>query len=300
MRRRAADGAEFAELAACGRRGEADELALVLLAEGLDPEIRRVAGAFVVGVPVEQVPRARSVLDAVAGERSEAVGGPEPPPLPGVRSRMGLHAGLVLLAVFGATGPWREGAWPFARGAADSGRILAGELERCVTALTLHADLLHVLGNAAALAILGSALARLRGTGTALLLLVAAGGLGNLATALLHGPGHRSVGASTAVFASVGALGALAVGRRRRAGLGRRLALVPVAAGVAILAMLGMAPGTDLAAHALGFACGVGLGGLLAAGRRPVPHGLDALAGGLAVAVVMVAWAVALLRPGGA
>lgn len=290
-------GAEFCEVATCERRGEADELALALLAEGLDPEIRRVEGVFRVGVPGAQAPRAREVVASVARERREAALPREPPAPTTGSSRIGLYAGLVLLIGFGVTGPWREGTRPFARGAADAARILSGELERCLTALTLHADLLHVLGNAAALGIFATALGRLRGPGTALLLLVVAGGLGNLATALLHGPDHRSVGASTAVFASVGALGALAVGRRRRAGLGRRLSLVPAAAGLAILAMLGMAPGTDLAAHGFGFLAGAGLGALLgAAGDRPAPRRVDALAGALALFLLGAAWALALLR----
>ena len=61
--------------------------------------------------------------------------------------------GLVLLLFYSITVQWLPALSWFARGAADAERILHGELWRTVTALTLHADVAHVLSNAVAAAI---------------------------------------------------------------------------------------------------------------------------------------------------
>src|SRR5229473_2344802 len=58
--------------------------------------------------------------------------------------------GLLLLWSFTVTGTPAAGSPWFERGAAAAGRILAGEPWRAVTALTLHADVVHVVGNAVA------------------------------------------------------------------------------------------------------------------------------------------------------
>ena len=82
--------------------------------------------------------------------------------------------------------------------------MLAGEWWRAVTALTLHADLAHVLANAVAIAIFLGAVARRLGPALATWLALAAGVAGNVLTALVAGGGHVSLGASTAVFGALG------------------------------------------------------------------------------------------------
>lgn len=57
-------------------------------------------------------------------------------------------------AFFAVTGTRaNRSAW-FERGSAETGRIVAGEWRRTITALTLHADVPHVVGNAAASVVL--------------------------------------------------------------------------------------------------------------------------------------------------
>jgi len=78
---------------------------------------------------------------------------------------------------------------------------------------------------------------------------------------------------------------------------------VPVAAGLALLAMLGAeGQDTDLLAHAFGFAAGLGLGlpaGLVLRGR-PAPGRLAGLLLGLAAAGISgLAWFLALGRGAG-
>lgn len=260
------------------RRELADEWALVLISQGMSPRVRRSSEGWVVAVPLEEAAAAAATLAAYLHENPEpqdraVVSGHE---TSHEADRQGLHTALVvsvaLLAFFMLTGPRNpEIAW-FARGSADAERMLAGELWRAVTALTLHADLAHVLSNSIMGALLLTALCRSLGSGLGLLLMLAAGALGNELNALLQTPNHVSVGASTAVFGALGVLGALAVARRRETGQTGRRAWVPVAAGLGILAMLGTGGArVDLWAHLLGFGCGAAIGLLYTAVPRPVP-----------------------------
>jgi membrane associated rhomboid family serine protease len=199
-------------------------------------------------------------------------------------------AGSLVLAYLG-TGSRAADGEAFRAGAADAGRILAGEPWRSVTALTLHADLSHLVANVTAGAFLATAVCRTLGGGLGAFLIVAAGAAGNLLNAVLRGPPHVSVGASTAVLGAVGLLSGLAFARvRRRMRRGR--AWLPLAAGLALLGMVGSDPRSDLGAHLCGFAVGVGLGALCGWRLVQVPgRGAQrALAGGALVAVVASWW----------
>src|SRR5207253_8132371 len=115
-------------------------------------------------------------------------------------SYAGFHLAAALWAFYVVTGPaWRESAWARV-GAADAARVLHGEPWRAVTALTLHADAAHLLGNVVSCAVFVTALARLVGVGVAGFAVLVAGTIGNLLAAALRRAGHTSVGASTAIF----------------------------------------------------------------------------------------------------
>jgi membrane associated rhomboid family serine protease len=173
--------------------------------------------------------------------------------------------------------------------------MLDGEIWRAVTALTLHGDAAHALGNAFAIGIFFSATAGQIGVGLAGALILLAGAVGNIANSLLQGSPHDSVGASTAVFGAVGILGSLAAMRRRKEGDKRRLW---IAAGTA-LALLGML-GTggrqvDVLAHLLGLLVGggVGIAGALALVRSP-GFATQWICGAAACAVIIYSWLLAL------
>jgi membrane associated rhomboid family serine protease len=122
-----------------------------------------------------------------------------------------------------------------------------------------------------------------------------AGAGGNYVNALFHGSFHVSVGASTSVFGAVGVLGGLGVVRRRRKGVRGRLAWMPIIAGLALLAMLGMGgERVDLWAHLFGFLVG-GVMGVLVAFAVPRPPGLRVqwVLGGATLAVVLYCWTLA-------
>ena len=278
-------------------RRAADEWALVLVADGFAPRVWRAPEGFAVGVAAHDLDRAAAALDAYDQENppDRTRDSDHTPPGDGA-FLAGLGASTALFVFFTITGPRDPGVRWFAHGAADSARIGDGELWRTVTALTLHADLTHVAANAAIGAWFFTAVCRALGPGLGGALLLLAGAGGNFANAALHGSGHSSVGASTAVFAAVGLLGGLAVTRRRRRGLRGRRAWIPVAASIGLLAMLGTAgERVDLWAHASGLAVGGVLG--LAAGRiwrRPPSAAAQWGLGVAALAVLLGCWSLAL------
>lgn len=184
-------------------------------------------------------------------------------------------------------------------GTAQAGLIRDGQWWRLVTALTLHADLQHLLGNLVIGGLFVLLLCRELGSGLAWSLILASGALGNLANAWLQNAGHRSVGASTAVFGAVGILAAVGTIRYRHHLRQRKL--LPVAAALALLVLLGSeGEHTDLGAHLFGLLAGflLGLPGglLIIRHRRPgrFRQLLLALGSGL---VVAAAWWLALSPP---
>jgi membrane associated rhomboid family serine protease len=249
-------------------RGQADEWAVVLAAAGIPHWLRhRLDGWALLVAPDD----AAAALQTLAAYDQETTGAPvsesaaERP-----FTIVGLVVALLLVGFFAITGPRESRSAWFERGSADAARVMAGEWWRTVTALTLHADAPHVAGNAIALAVLMTAVCWHLGPGVGAWLLLLAGAGGNALTAAVHRDHHVSVGASTAVFAAIGILAALQIVARSRGAPGARKAWVVVAAGLALLALLGTAPHADLLAHAFGLLLG-GILGLLTAFalRRP-------------------------------
>jgi rhomboid protease GluP len=261
----------------------ADEWALVLASANIGCTVSPTSGAWRVAVDAADVERAQQVLDAYdreqpASERKDA-------PLPDWGpTQAGLAVGLVLLlfhaAVAGHTDWYRLGS------AADA-RILAGEWWRTVTALTLHANLAHVTGNAVAAAVFLSAVCRLVGPGAGLCLALLCGAGANAVNATIRPPSQSSIGASTALFACLGTLSGYQFLRRRRMSRTRSRDWLPLAAGLALLGWLGGGPDSDVVGHFLGFLIGGGLGVVVALRNRE-PHPRRVQNGLVVVAVVTV------------
>jgi membrane associated rhomboid family serine protease len=288
---------ELVELRRARRRAPVDEAALVLESSGLHPLVLGGSDGFALLVPPEEATAARHALAAF--ERENAAGPPPPPPAPVLDPRAIAHALAVvaaLLAFFLVTGPRRaDGMW-FARGAADAAKVVGGEPWRAITALTLHADLGHAVGNAVAGALFLAGVFRVFGFGVGAALVLVAGAAGNLWNAAARAGPHEVVGASTAVFGALGVLAGRALRVGRVHGRRGRAAFVPLAAALALLAMIGSAgERTDIWAHALGLAAGVPLGaGAARSGPRLASPALQRAAGAAALAALGGAWALAL------
>ncbi|MGH7389501.1 MAG: rhomboid family intramembrane serine protease [Candidatus Rokuibacteriota bacterium] len=276
-------------------RDRADEWAVVLAAADIPHWLRRRPDGWALVVPAPDAAAALESLDAYdrenAGEgadRDDAVA-PSPPV-----TLAGVHVALLLIGFFAITGS-REGhsEW-FPRGSADAARMIAGEWWRAVTALTLHADAPHLLGNALAGALLVTAVCQQLGTGVGLSLLLLAGAGGNVLTAAVHRGGHVSVGASTVVFAAIGILAVLRIVTPGRVGARPRKWWVAVAAALVLLALLGTGPNADLLAHVFGLLAGgaVGLLGALTLRWMP-PAPVQWLLVAAAGAAVCAAWRLA-------
>jgi membrane associated rhomboid family serine protease len=205
-------------------------------------------------------------------------------------------AGIFILGFFIITVISNPAMSWFERGSADVHKILNGELWRTVTALTLHADVAHVLSNAIAVALFLGLVSSLLGTGLGGALILLSGAVGNLANAFLHGPPHVAAGASTLVFGAIGILGGLGVVMRRRRTLSRRRAWLPIGAALALLGMLGSGgERVDVWAHLLGLIVG-GVLGVLIALVTPRPPGVAVqwTCGAAATAVIIYCWTLAL------
>ncbi|HVR64087.1 MAG TPA: rhomboid family intramembrane serine protease, partial [Polyangia bacterium] len=156
---------------------------------------------------------------------------------------------------------------------------------------------LHLAGNVIASLIFVGAVGRWLGSGVAAGLMLAAAVAANLLTAAVHGPGHDSVGASTATFAALGIVSGLQLVRRWRLGPLRRRAWLPIGAGLALFAMLGVGERADVLAHLFGLLVGALVGvvvGLRA--RRRAPAWVQVTAGALAALSVAGCWLLAFTR----
>lgn len=289
------DDAPGVRLRVSRQRETVDEWVLVLASQGFSAGVERLPEGFALVVPGDQAEGSLAALAAWEAENPAA-----PPPtlerrIGPVHFQSALAISAALLLFYSVTGPRNPRVSWFECGSADSMRIVAGDVWRAVTALSLHADLGHVLANAAAGALFLSAVFAALGPGLGAALALVAGIAGNLLNAVFQSHSHVSVGASTAIFGAVGLLAGLGVARGRLGGARGRRAWTPVAAGLALLAMLGTGQRADIWAHFYGLLVGSGLGLLVAfrMARPPGPRAQLAL-GAAALATVLYAWGLAL------
>ncbi len=299
---------QLAWLGPFGSERTTREVALVLQSMGIE---HITASGGMIAVAAADATRARAVVTAYARENRDW-----PPRRTRERAR---YAGLplvalafALLVVFSVvTGPSRapHGNW-FREGASVASLVVGSEPFRAVTALTLHADAEHVVGNLLSGALFGRAVERRLGPGGALLAIVSAGALGNLANAAFYvaqGVAHSSIGASTAVFGAVGVLGATQIALHLRdrkqakkpdqKGLFWSTFGAPIAGGLALLATLGASPKSDLWAHAWGLCAGLVVGAVAALATQfpsPIARGKQAAMSVAALAIVGGSWVAAL------
>lgn len=192
---------------------------------------------------------------------------------------------------------WLAGSGAFssnwlAAGRVDGELIRGGEWWRLFTALTLHSGIRHLAGNIVFGTLFGLFAGRLLGSGVAWFSILMTGALGNLLNTMLLESAHRSIGASTAVFAALG----LVAGYVWRAKLMSQerwpYRLGPVVGGLALLMYTGTGDAnTDIGAHLMGFLSGFGGGMIMTRFASAVTSmRLQRAAGLAAILVVMAAW----------
>jgi rhomboid protease GluP len=280
-----------------GTKKQVELWALVLDSRAIPCCIRREDAGWLLFVPPEQLLKARHELSLYM-EKNRNWPPQLPPPRAMIENTLPTISVLVLLATFhnltliGVSLPDHGYLDLPELGLAHANAILDGQWWRLVTALTLHANLAHLASNLAIGGTFIIFLCRELGSGLSWSLLLSTGILGNLLNAIVQSPDHRSVGASTAVFGAVGIFAAISMIRYRQQLFKRWL--VPVAAGLALLALLG-AEGkqTDLGAHLFGFVFGIVLGtsAELLICRFGRPGGaMNSLLAMASAALVLTAW----------
>lgn len=279
---------------------KAHEYGLVALSQGAAYWVEREEGGryalFVAPAHVERVRRHMELY-----RKEQRFWPPVPLTLPDHPTSFGAAVAWAgVLALFHLIANGVEG-W------ADAGRLSAteviggGEWWQVFTALTLHVGGAHLASNAVLGGALYYVLSRATGAGIAALVAVAGGAAGNALNAWFHFPGeHLSVGASTAVFAVVGALAAMPLGNRvgRRARTEKRAWIAPLLAGIVLLGWFGAGGDgrTDVTAHLFGFLAGVPAGFTVGALVRDTPFRAVSQwrALGLAAVLLAFAWWVAM------
>jgi membrane associated rhomboid family serine protease len=278
-----------------------NDLALVLTARGIPFERRAGPAGFELWVPLAMAREAATELTLYRHENTREVG---TRPLDEVGDgRTGVVAYVVtLLALFIALHVDLFYLDWLGAGRFEGGAVLGGEVWRLVTALTLHIELAHLGGNLVFGAFYGYFVGRYLGTGVGWLTVILAAAAGNGLNALVQAASHRSIGASTAVFAALGLLVAYTWRRGFLKHTPWRARIAPIVAGLGLLAFTGASgDNTDLGAHLFGLLAGFGAGlGLarfvsIAWLKSALVQRVCAAA---AVLVVLASWAVGLVVDG--
>ncbi|MFT5441944.1 MAG: rhomboid protease GluP [Myxococcota bacterium] len=277
---------------------------MVLTSQGIASQIARIDTGYQVLVAENNVIRARETISLWINENQPR---PAPPEalLPETQRPVdfaiayGIAVTLLVAHVMLTRSP--DAAIVYRLGSANAFEILDGEFWRVLTALTLHKDLGHALGNTLIGGLFLASLSGRIGSGVALGCALASGAIGNLADALYYQTGHNSIGASTAVFGVVGLLCGVEAWRRQRLAVPWRGAWVPLGAGCALLAMLGSGgPDVDYGAHICGLLAGMLLGYGLAPKFSPEPPRVRAqlIVGLTSLVALALAWRSAFQHAG--
>ncbi len=280
----------------CPSPSKCMEHALVLHALGIDYEFARDGQTPLLLVPSAQAAWAREQIALYEHEnRARPVAASGESKFDASTAVFG-YIGVLLLSAWFQT--YASTDW-YAAGRLQGGLVSDGQWWRVFTALTLHLDLPHLMGNLIFGTLFILVAAQALGPGVAMLSVLLGGATGNALNVVIQPPTHASVGASTAVFAALGILSVFFLWQRRRQLADERWPYRwgPVIGGVTLLAFLGVGgERTDIMAHVTGFLCG-GLLGLMW-GKLEQAERMEAIPqtvfGAIALGLLCTAWAVGL------
>ena len=235
-------------------------LELVLAARGIDSRIDWRQGIWLLLVAEEDAPAASRELASYERENTTPSLPPAPPRIDS--GWWGVCAYLAAIWLVLAL----ERTWAFGWDWRGLGRLQVaavsdGEFWRLATALTLHADLGHIVANSVFGALFGLLAGRYLGSGLAWLCIVLGGTFGNALNALLRTEHFSSIGASTATFAAIGVYAAFMWRSGHFRARPWQRGFAPIFAAIGIFAFIGIGDDdTDVLAHATGLLCGLLLG----------------------------------------
>ncbi len=288
------------DILAAPQRQPLDEAAFVLTAVGIDSHlVHEPSDQWRLFVPQEMARQANQQLEAYRRENRD-VPTPATPFVPIDSGWVGVLIFLLVIWVLPTLESRSVFGWQWHEiGVMHAGAVMSGEWWRTITALTLHADLPHLLGNSLFGAVFGLLVGRQLGSGLGWLLVLLCAALGNGFNAALQADDFRSIGASTANFAALGLGGAVSWGRgyylpAHNTGRWRR-AFAPVFAAIALLAYTGTGGvNTDIVAHFTGFLSGLAMGLVVARfDIRRLGQNAQVAAGAIALSLVIAAWVLA-------
>ncbi|MCY3885752.1 MAG: rhomboid family intramembrane serine protease [Gammaproteobacteria bacterium] len=271
------------------------ECELVLTATGIDTRIERNGARWLLFARSEMEHAARQQLEAYRKENKGVKR--ERAPSPSIDKGFvgcAIYVAIVwtvwILESLGLLGEFsRNGAmWAYAVRE-------QGEWWRTLTALTLHGDAAHLVGNTAFGVIFGIIAGRYYGSGLAWLLILLCGAAGNYLNALVQADRFVSIGASTAMFAAVGLIAGMFFRRRFISGRGWRYNAIPIVGAIGVFAFMGIgSERTDVVAHLTGLFCGL-LAGVVVASFNLLRIGKSGqvLAGVTAIALLGIAIVIA-------
>ncbi|WP_321493977.1 rhomboid family intramembrane serine protease [uncultured Desulfobacter sp.] len=245
-------------------RKQADLILVILASQSVravidtDPD-----GLFSILVPDDDASSARDQLKKYASENKDVPKSCPPAGTPIFFSPPALALAFFLSAlhyVITIRGLHKQAILNFG---SSSYYLSQGQNFRAITALFLHSNTDHLIGNVAGILVLAGPLLRVTGYGQGLLLLLAAGTAGNLISESFGRDLRISIGASTAVMAAAGLLGARRMTIDNAPGysmFSKLKGLVPFAAAATLTAMFSHGENTDVSAHLFGFLSGTGIG----------------------------------------
>lgn len=274
-----------------------EEWALVLSASSIPYIIEEKDNRWILYVDNSNFGRAERTLHDYDLENEEWVNEVSEKPTKR-RTFSGLIIGLLLVGIYFAM---RGKLWEreiLGMGSASAELILNGQWWRSVTALFLHADLVHVLSNALACWVFCSSVVQLYGYGLGWFLILFSGAGGNLITAYIYQIDHVSLGASTAIFGAVGLLGTWRFVSKRRYSIFRKRAWIYIAGVVALLAFFGAGQRTDIAAHLAGGALGCLLGYIVnKVLAQQLSKRTNAIIATVSTGIILLSWFLAFISP---
>jgi rhomboid protease GluP len=291
---------EFPPSVCIGRsqaRGTVQELGLVLTAVAIEHRIEFDGHDWCLRVRESDEAAARLELASYWRENQPSQDRALPLRAPNVDSGwVGVFGYLLVIWALPSLESASTFGWDWrAMGSMHAEAVRGGEWWRIITAMTLHGDFAHLIGNSLFGAVFGLFVGRHLGSGAGWLLVVVSGALANLFNAAIQPDAFRSVGASTATFAALALVGSFVWRRGYLRGWDWRRRFAPVFGGIALLAFTGFGgENTDVVGHVMGFAFGFLLG-FVAGGLdlRRLGHSGQLLCGLAAVGLIVWAWRLA-------